>query len=124
MPFLSHVGFLGFTYYGASFISRQRTKILSTSLFRNIAEKTSTLPTKAESDGVIRNTAVALKRGSVPARKGGRIKESRGVSRSWGSSGREILSASKWHNTIFVSSRDAPGEFAPTQGVRLSFDRS
>lgn len=32
---------------------------------------------------------------------------------------REISSASKWHNTIFVSSRDASGEFAFTQGVHL-----
>jgi len=35
---------LGFTYYGTSFVSRQRTKILSAPLFRNIGEKTSTLP--------------------------------------------------------------------------------
>lgn len=39
----SHNTFLAFTYYETSFVNRQRIEILSTSLFRNIAEKTLTL---------------------------------------------------------------------------------
>lgn len=98
----------------AFFLNHQCAAPRSASLFRNIVEKTSVLSRKAESDGVIPNTVVVLKRGSIRRRE--RRKNRDGVSQSWESTGREreILSAAPLNGTTPFSFQAAmPRENLP-----------
>ena len=109
--------------YGTLFVSRQCTERFCLLLYSVTLPRRHRLCRKAESDGVIRNTAVALKRGSIPSRKSRR--KNCGVCHGHGDRAGKRSSLRLSGTTPFsFQARDVSREFAATQGVRLSFDRS